>query len=137
MKLKGLGNRAYNVMFHTHTVAGIVISFALFVIFYAGAFSLFRHDVAQWENPDRRQPLMEELDYDKVLAKVDSVYELNFHEITNFVFPSEEDPLFYVYGAYSDTDTTTKRMRAYVSPQDLHIQDIDDPKTTASLTIYY
>ena len=50
MKLKGLGNRAYNVMFHTHTVAGIVISFALFVIFYAGAFSLFRHDVAQWEN---------------------------------------------------------------------------------------
>ena len=31
MKLKGLGNRAYNVLFHTHTVTGIVISFALFV----------------------------------------------------------------------------------------------------------
>lgn len=63
-KLKGLGKKNYNVLFHTHTVAGIVISFALFVIFYAGAFSLFRHEIAQWENPDMRQEVIEDFDYD-------------------------------------------------------------------------
>ena len=98
MKLKGLGNRAFNVLFHTHTVAGIVISFALFVIFYAGAFSLFRHEIIQWENPDMRQPLVEDPDYDEILARIDSVYHLNFHEVTNVNFPSESSPVISVYG---------------------------------------
>jgi len=48
MKLKALQPRLYNILFHTHTVSGIVISFALFVIFYAGAFSLFRDELYRW-----------------------------------------------------------------------------------------
>ena len=136
-KLKGLGNRAYNVMFHTHTVAGIVISFAIFVIFYAGAFSLFRHEIVQWENPDMRQPLIQDLDFDIALSKIDSVYKLNFHEVTNINFPSDLNPVFTVYGSYNDTDTTIERMSAYISPADMRVQDIKDPLTTVSNTIYY
>ena len=137
-KLKGLGNKNYNVLFHTHTVAGIVISFALFVIFYAGAFSLFRHEIAQWENPDMRQPVSHNLNYDEALAKVDSVYQgLNYFERTNIWLPTEESPVFRVYGAINVTDTTTERMAAYVSPASMTVQDIREPKTTLSETIYH
>lgn len=76
-KLKGLGNRAYNVMFHTHTVAGIVISFALFIIFYAGAFSLFRHEITQWENPNARYEIQSDFDYEKAIKKIDKSYEID------------------------------------------------------------
>ncbi|MEM8890089.1 MAG: PepSY-associated TM helix domain-containing protein, partial [Bacteroidota bacterium] len=65
-------------MFHTHTVAGIVISFALFIIFYAGAYSLFRHEIHLWENQELRQPLQEDLNVDAAIAKIDSVYNFDF-----------------------------------------------------------
>ncbi|MEM9834677.1 MAG: PepSY-associated TM helix domain-containing protein, partial [Bacteroidota bacterium] len=136
-KLRGLGGRNYSVLFHTHTVAGIVISFALFVIFYAGAFSLFRDEVSQWENPDMRQPVPENLDLDQALLKVDSIYELNLYEFTNVSPPSEEYPVVYVYGASNDTDSTTERMAAYVNPADMRVQDVKEPRTTLNTTIYY
>lgn len=41
--------RVYNILFHTHTVSGIVISVALYVIFFAGSFSFFRDEIAMWE----------------------------------------------------------------------------------------
>jgi len=137
MKLKGLGNRAYNVLFHTHTVAGIVISFALFVIFYAGAFSLFRHEIKQWENPDMRKPLNEKIDMDWAVSQIGSVYHLNFHEVTNVNFPSEYSPVISVYGAINDTDSTVERMAAYYDPAGMSIQDINEPLTTVGDTIYY
>ncbi|MEM9328274.1 MAG: PepSY-associated TM helix domain-containing protein, partial [Bacteroidota bacterium] len=134
-KLRGLGNKNYNVLFHTHTVAGIVISFALFVIFYAGAFSLFRHEIQQWENVDLRQPVAEDFDYDLALAAVDSAYGgLNYHQNTNIWLPTEHSPLFYVYGAINDTDSTTERMAAYVSPATMQIQDVREPRTTVGNT---
>ena len=70
MKLKALKPRLHNIMFHTHTVTGIVISFVLFIIFYAGAFSLFRDDFYKWENPLARFEAKEEVDYDKTLKLV-------------------------------------------------------------------
>ena len=44
-----MGNRIYNILFHTHTVSGIVISVALYVIFFAGSFSFFRDEIANWQ----------------------------------------------------------------------------------------
>ena len=136
MKLKGLGNRAYNVLFHTHTVAGIVISFALFVIFYAGAFTLFRDDFYQWENPTARIPVAEDFDFERAFEEVDKVYDLDPHAITNIGFPNQHDPFFQVYGAVHDTDSTTKRMAAYVEPGTYAIQDITKPLTTVGRTLY-
>ena len=40
-------------------------------------------------------------------------------------------------GAYNDTDTTTKRMAAYISPADMRVQDMDEPLTTVGDTIYF
>ncbi len=137
MKLKGLGNRAYNVLFHTHTVAGIVISFALFVIFYAGAFALFRHEIVPWENVEARQEIDRDMDYEKALARVDSIYRLDWHSVTNVLFPDEHSPFLKVYGAFHDTDTTVQRMAAYVTPGTYRVQDMQEPVTTVGDTIYY
>lgn len=41
--------RNYNIIFHTHTVSGIVISVVLYIIFFAGSFSLFRDEIVNWE----------------------------------------------------------------------------------------
>ncbi|MEM8967046.1 MAG: PepSY-associated TM helix domain-containing protein [Bacteroidota bacterium] len=137
MKLRGLGNRAYNVLFHSHTVAGIVISFALFVIFYAGAFSLFRHHIYQWENPAARISIPSDVDYDKALLKVDSVYDLAWHETTNMLMPTEHIPFVRIYGAVHDTDSTTERMAAFVHPETYAVQDMNEPPTTLGDTLYH
>ncbi|WP_036379558.1 PepSY domain-containing protein [Muricauda sp. MAR_2010_75] len=44
-----MGNRIYNILFHTHTISGIVISVALYVIFFTGSFSFFRDEIANWQ----------------------------------------------------------------------------------------
>lgn len=48
-----LNNRNYNIIFHLHTVSGIVISVLLFVIFFAGSFSFFRDEIVNWERNDK------------------------------------------------------------------------------------
>jgi uncharacterized iron-regulated membrane protein len=49
-----MSNRIYNILFHTHTISGIFISLALYVIFFAGSFSFFRDEINSWE---RNEPL--------------------------------------------------------------------------------
>ncbi|ANW95575.1 hypothetical protein AXE80_04475 [Wenyingzhuangia fucanilytica] len=44
-----MDNRKHNILFHTHTVSGIVISVVLYVIFFAGSFSFFRDEIINWE----------------------------------------------------------------------------------------
>lgn len=44
-----MSKRTYNILFHLHTVSGIVISVALYVIFFTGSFSFFRDEIVNWE----------------------------------------------------------------------------------------
>ncbi|MEM1327753.1 MAG: PepSY-associated TM helix domain-containing protein [Bacteroidota bacterium] len=142
MKLKGLKTRAYNVFFHTHTVAGIVISFALFVIFYAGAFSLFRHDVARWENPNMRIETPESIDYDRAMAALESYYGDAFApaELTTIRPPTEDSPFIKFYGAKytDDSREETERFFSYIDANDNYkVTDAEEAKTTMSNTIYH
>lgn len=99
MKLKGLPNRLYNITFHTHTVSGIVISFALYVIFFAGAFTLFKDQFYQWENPESRQPLTKTVDYDAILATLKKDKPLfDLSEDITIQMPSKEEPQMSIYG---------------------------------------
>ena len=64
-----MSNRIYNILFHTHTISGIIISVALYVIFFAGSFSFFRDEIVSWE---RNEPLAQgwmlgEMDFDQVM----------------------------------------------------------------------
>lgn len=99
MKLKNLPPRLYNITFHTHTVSGIVISFALYVIFFAGAFTLFRKEFYPWENPAVRQPFMAEIDYDAVLRNLKEKNPLfDLSEDMTISAPSAAHPLMSVSG---------------------------------------
>ncbi|WP_438712043.1 PepSY-associated TM helix domain-containing protein [Aquimarina muelleri] len=137
MKLKGLGNKTYNMLFHTHTVAGIVISFALFVIFFAGAFSLFRHEIIQWENPEVRQAINSDYNYEKALAKLDSVYTIDWHDNASLIFPNEKNPFFKVNAYQKTQDSSFHRIFTYIVPDTYRVQDLSHSHTTVGDTIYY
>lgn len=138
MKLKGLGKRAYNVLFHTHTVSGIVISAALFIIFYAGAYALFRDEIMQWEDPAKRESWNENMDFDRGFQAVDSVFEgLAWSETTTIRFPHETDPYLKIYGAVPKTDSTTKRMAAAVHTSTYAVSNLREAPTTVGNTIYF
>ncbi|MEM0941940.1 MAG: PepSY-associated TM helix domain-containing protein [Bacteroidota bacterium] len=63
--------RVYNAFFNTHTVAGIIISIGIFVIFLAGAFALFQKNINNWEvNSQNNEIQLTEVDYDRILAEV-------------------------------------------------------------------
>lgn len=70
-----MNNRIYNILFHTHTVSGIVISVALYVIFFAGSFSFFKEEIVAWE---RDQPIKEDIfkstDFDRLVDTVGQRY---------------------------------------------------------------
>lgn len=68
-----MSNRIYNILFHTHTIAGIVISVALYVIFFAGSFSFFRDEIVSWERNESLSEgwMLQEMDFDMVLDTLD------------------------------------------------------------------
>ena len=135
-KLKGLGNRAYNVMFHTHTVAGIVISFGLFIIFYAGAYTLFFHELKQWENPDYRQPVVEDVDFDMIVDQVDKDYKLDHTSRVNVYFPNVHEPIVKVFGQSATSDTTTEFVAIHYDTQEQKFYKSEEDKSTVGSTIY-
>ncbi|MFD2034991.1 PepSY-associated TM helix domain-containing protein [Belliella marina] len=75
--------RNYNILFHTHTISGIIISAALYVIFFAGSYSFFRDDIEAWE---RNEPVTEsiflETDFNRLLDTLASQHELANRDIT-------------------------------------------------------
>ena len=75
-------NRTYNIIFHTHTVSGIVISVALYVIFFAGSFSFFRDEIVNWE----RNQVVEATDHmqfnvDSLLDSISRKHDLNGRDV--------------------------------------------------------
>ncbi|MEM6398284.1 MAG: PepSY-associated TM helix domain-containing protein [Bacteroidota bacterium] len=144
MKLKGLGKRLYNITFHTHTVTGIVISAALFVIFYAGAFSLFREEIYKWENPSARHVYIEhDMNIDDLVATIQrDIPDVELTAITTIRGPHEAMPYWQFYGAEMHQDEGEEephshRFAAYIN-SDLAEPVIkqDEPKTTVGSTLY-
>ena len=72
-----MGKRAYNIFFHTHTISGIIISAALYVIFFTGSISLLRDEINAWE---RNEPIpsdyFNQVDFDKALQALEKKQEL-------------------------------------------------------------
>lgn len=92
-----MNNRNYNIFFHLHTVSGIVISVILFVIFFAGSFSFFRDDIANWEKGESASLSKEiQLDYNHSLQVLDSIYELHGRKITITQPHNEKEVAIYL-----------------------------------------
>ena len=77
-----MGKRIYNILFNLHTVSGIVISVALYVIFFAGSFSFFRDDIVAWE---RNEQAVEDdhlpPNINAILNHIDNTYSLAGRDI--------------------------------------------------------
>lgn len=69
-----MSNRIYNILFHTHTISGIIISVALYVIFFAGSFSFFRDEIVSWERNESISEgwKLEEMDLDLILDTLEA-----------------------------------------------------------------
>ncbi len=78
-----MSKRIFNILFHLHTVSGIVISVALYVIFFAGAFSFFRDEIVNWERGQTdRHPNEIHMDYDQVIDSLSRNFDLYGREIS-------------------------------------------------------
>lgn len=98
-----MNNRLYNLFFNLHTVSGIVISIALYIIFFAGSFSFFRDDIIAWERNQN------ELSADNLPAQINPVldsiherYNLNSRDITLKTY-YEERRIAVSLGALKDS----------------------------------
>ncbi len=140
MKLKALKPRLHNIMFHTHTVSGIVISFALFVCFYAGAVALFMDELYQWENPEARIAAVDPgtVDYDRVYTAVkEQIKDFDPEATFSMVPPNDKNPLIEFYGGTKTADGTTARFHSAVHPVTYKtLSDGTDEKTHMARTIY-
>ena len=72
----------YNILFNLLTLSGIVISSALYVIFFAGSFSFFRDDIVAWE---RNEQAVEDdhlpPNINAILNHIDNTYSLAGRDI--------------------------------------------------------
>lgn len=137
MKLKGLGNRAYNIMFHTHTVSGIVISVALYIIFFAGAFTLFREEFYQWEDPTARIQVIKPIDYQEIIEKIKTA-EPTFliDKKLRIVPPSAENPLVGVFGMIDKPKGKPTYAGFRYNPVRKTVQSHDAYDTTVGETLF-
>ena len=88
--------RNYNVFFNAHTVSGIVISVALYIIFFAGAFALFKNEITTWQEGEYVQSSdRKNIDYDRILSKLDSTYTLVGRDLKLYLH--KEPNKIYVY----------------------------------------
>lgn len=88
--------RNYNVFFNTHTVSGIIISVALYIIFFAGAFSFFKEEIQVWQegntlNHTKRQ----DINFEHIFLELDKKYELTGRDL-QVNFRKKEDHI-YIY----------------------------------------
>ena len=75
--------RVYNIMFHTHTISGIIISAALYVIFFTGSISFLRDEIIAWE---RNEPVTDnyfsEVDFNSLFKSLEKDHELNNRDVS-------------------------------------------------------
>ncbi|ALJ06342.1 hypothetical protein APS56_14875 [Pseudalgibacter alginicilyticus] len=98
-----MNNRNYNVFFNTHTVSGIVISVALYIIFFAGAFSLFKEDIGIWQEGQQvSYTERNAIDYDGIFKSLDDKYKLTGRDF-QINYGEESDKIYVILEASKDS----------------------------------
>ncbi len=119
-----MSKRNYNVFFNTHTISGIVISVALYVIFFAGAFALFKDEIKLWEEGKHISHVEKKnIDYDRVLEHLDEKYSLDGRDLQ--INLNHHDKIMVSMSPKKDTLVTkknNKRILFYVDINTLEKQ---------------
>ena len=100
--------RIYNIFFNLQTVIGKVTSVALYIIFLAGAFSLFKEEIHDWENyiVDERVS-RREIDYDRVLNFLDEEFALKSRDLQVNLTGNDNSIKVYFSGRKDTTEINT------------------------------
>lgn len=138
MKLKPFNKRLHNIFFHTHTVAGIVISFALYIVFFAGAFALFMDEGYRWENPEARYETPATVDIDRAFKNVKALFP-NMDKLNNIsvVMPTPHNPELRIYANAFKEDSTMTRVSGLVNTQTYEATSFKEQKTHMIETLYH
>lgn len=77
-----MSKRIYNILFHSHTISGIIISALLYVIFFTGSISFLRDEINAWErNEPIEQGFFGTIDFDSVFQHLDREHQLYGRDI--------------------------------------------------------
>ncbi|WBX76847.1 PepSY-associated TM helix domain-containing protein [Tenacibaculum ovolyticum] len=126
-----MSKKNYNIFFNTHTVSGIVISVALYIIFFAGAFSLFKQEIQFWEEGKSiSHTERKDINYDKILSSLDEKHELTGRDL-RITFEEKSDRIFINMTASKDTLATEKGKTA-----NYFYADINSTKTKSYIEQY-
>lgn len=131
-----MNNRIYTIFFHLHTVSGISISIGLFVIFFAGAFTLFREEIGEWEGSNYQKVINKSSvtppDYDRIM---DSLTLNITHIYGREIYMNENGKAnFSVYlTPSSDTTAKGKATKATEFSIDLRNYELKEKTTAYSL----
>lgn len=108
-----MSKRNYNVFFNTHTVSGIVISVALYVIFFAGAFALIKEEIEVWEEGSPLSYIERaDIDYDKIFKSLDAIYDLTGRDL-QINFQKDHDHISIFMGVSKDSLASEKAKESH------------------------
>lgn len=109
-----MSKRNYNVFFHTHTVSGIVISVALYIIFFAGAFALLKDEITAWEKGELLKiERNQNIDYDRLVASIEAEgYNLYGRDI-RVIMPDAKQEIYVLLSKSQDTTIVNQPDKNY------------------------
>ncbi len=91
-----VGPRAFKLMWDGHSVAGVMIGLALFVIFFCGALALYRGELHQWADPALRAAATDVESVDALVGPVFDEYPPAEGSGVTVVFPFANRPYLYL-----------------------------------------
>ena len=141
-----MGQQTYNRFFHLHTVSGIVICVGLYIIFFAGAFSIFRDEIEEWESnieletsvaseETRSENILSIVDYDDVLRTLSLDYNLSGRDVS-FMSTLHEDEITIFLGGSSDSlasEVDKEYSRLYLNIKSKTFNEYTDSYSLGSL----
>ncbi|MEM8559549.1 MAG: PepSY-associated TM helix domain-containing protein [Bacteroidota bacterium] len=115
---KLVGPRAFKLFWDAHSVTGIIIGLGLFVIFYAGAFALYRAELHMWADPGMRPAAAataeSRLSVDDIVAPFFAEAMPADGSDVQVSYPFRGRPYYFVRYQTPDGDTT-RTVQAYVN----------------------
>lgn len=137
MKLKGFANRPYNIFFHLHTVSGIVLGVALFVIFFAGAFTLFKAEFYLWENPQARTSDIRNFSLASALEALKGEnLAFDLDDETSLSIPTARNPVIQIFAHIKPEKEGAPEMHYEGKMDPEKLKMLDKPQSTIGETLY-
>ncbi|MEM6842248.1 MAG: PepSY-associated TM helix domain-containing protein [Bacteroidota bacterium] len=137
-----MGKRNHNVFFHLHTVSGIVISVGLYIIFFAGAFTLFEKAIHHWEEGEAHATTTEtipaiSIDYDRLTDSLQAKgYDL-YGRSLYITLEGGEKQAFFLSGSTDSLASEADRKEAQLSFNTTTYEIADQPERYSFGSLLY